>query len=138
MHVCLRIVQGRPEGKEVTLGPGDYIFGRGPECQVRFNSEWVSRQHAALIVGDSMATVRDLGSSNGTLLNGVLLTREQPLLPGDLLEIGPMTLEVRYEEEAPAAAAHGKFVPDEGDPSVFNAPTETLLRKPRLEMIERA
>jgi hypothetical protein len=46
MIVKLLVIHGRPAGKALVFGPGDYFLGRGPECQVRFNSDLVSRQHA--------------------------------------------------------------------------------------------
>jgi pSer/pThr/pTyr-binding forkhead associated (FHA) protein len=98
MNVKLLVVQGRPAGKTILFGPGDYFLGRGPECFLRFNSEWVSRQHCLLRVGMSHAIVRDLGSRNGTLVNGVLLAGEHPLVQGDMVQIGPVVFEVFLEE----------------------------------------
>jgi pSer/pThr/pTyr-binding forkhead associated (FHA) protein len=102
MNVRLRVVRGRPAGKELTFGPGDYYLGRGPECQVRFNSDLVSRQHCLMRVGPGGATLRDLHSRNGTLVNGALLTAEHALRSGDRVQIGPMVFEV---ELTPRTAA---------------------------------
>jgi pSer/pThr/pTyr-binding forkhead associated (FHA) protein len=98
MNVKLLVVQGRPAGKTILFGPGDYFLGRGPECYLRFNSEWVSRQHCLLHVGTTHGMVRDLGSRNGTLVNGVLLAGEHTLSQGDLVQIGPVVFEVSLEE----------------------------------------
>jgi pSer/pThr/pTyr-binding forkhead associated (FHA) protein len=94
--MCLRmlVVQGRPKGKFLNFPPGDYIFGRGEECHVRPNSPWVSRQHCLLHITGTMAFVRDLGSSNGTLVNGQAVSLDAPLTPGDKLQIGPLVLEI--------------------------------------------
>src|SRR5271156_4402066 len=79
MRAKLVIVQGRPRGKRLVFPTGDYYFGRGAECQVRPNSAMISRQHCLLRVHATGATLRDLGSRNGTLVNGVLISKEQRL-----------------------------------------------------------
>jgi predicted component of type VI protein secretion system len=104
MNVKLLVVHGRPLGKSLSFAPGEFYFGRGSECQVRPLSEWVSRQHCLLRVTHDGVTLRDLGSSNGTLINGSLLTGEQSLQHGDQIQIGPMVFEVRMDA-APAPAA---------------------------------
>jgi pSer/pThr/pTyr-binding forkhead associated (FHA) protein len=99
MNLKLIVVHGRPPGKGLLFGPGDHYLGRGAECQVRFNSDWVSRQHCLLRVGPAGVTLRDLGSRNGTLVNGRLISQEVRLSAGDQLQIGPVVFEVRLEHE---------------------------------------
>lgn len=93
----LRVIQGQPAGKNLTFTRGDFYFGRGAECQVRPNSEWVSRQHCLLRISPQGAFLRDLGSRNGTLVNGNLLHQERRLLHGDRIQIGPLVFEVQIE-----------------------------------------
>jgi len=95
MKLKLLIVQGRPEGKSMVFPRGEYVFGRGEECHVRPNSDWVSRQHCLLRVTADGAYLRDLGSRNGTLVNGVLLSEELQLQNGDQVQLGPLVFEVR-------------------------------------------
>jgi pSer/pThr/pTyr-binding forkhead associated (FHA) protein len=83
---------------------GEYMIGRGPECDVRPNSDLVSRQHCLLHITDDSVTIRDLGSMNGTLVNGQLVTDARPLTQGDTLQIGPLVLEVLLDAEATAVA----------------------------------
>jgi predicted component of type VI protein secretion system len=94
MNVTLLVVQGRPLGKRLTFPPGEYYFGRGSECHVRPNSDWVSRQHCLLRVGEDQASLRDLASRNGTLVNGVIVDGERQLGDGDLLQLGPLVFEI--------------------------------------------
>lgn len=108
MIVELRVLQGQPAGKTLAFSVGDYILGRGPECHVRFNSDWVSRQHCLLRVTGERAILRDLGSTNGTLVNGELCRGEQPLGTGDAVQIGPLVFEVRVS---------AKSAPPEGTPA---------------------
>ncbi len=94
MTIRLRIVHGRPNGKQLFFDRGEYLFGRGVECHVRPNSEWVSRQHCILRVTPDAAWIRDLASCSGTLVNGVRVTQEQALSQGDMVEVGPLVFEV--------------------------------------------
>jgi pSer/pThr/pTyr-binding forkhead associated (FHA) protein len=98
MNLKLLVLQGKPAGKALLFGSGEYYFGRGPECNVRFNSDWVSRQHCLLRVGPDQATLRDLSSRNGTLINGKLLAEDKLLQQGDQIQIGPIVFEVRLDQ----------------------------------------
>jgi pSer/pThr/pTyr-binding forkhead associated (FHA) protein len=67
---------------------------------VRPNSELISRQHCLLRVHGHDVHVRDLGSTNGTLVNGKLLVEECVLAPGDTLQLGGLVFEFVVPEEA--------------------------------------
>lgn len=99
-HVNLLVVQGQPAGKVLAFAPGTYFLGRGPECHIRFNSDWVSRQHCQIRFTRDALFVRDLGSRNGTLVNGRLITAEEKLGEGDQIQIGPLVFEVRASPPA--------------------------------------
>src|SRR5689334_1672896 len=103
MILQLRVLQGMPAGKTLAFSPADYISGRADECHVRFNSDWVSRQHCLLRVRRDGAELSDLGSRNGTLINGRLCQTEQSLSDGDQIQIGPVTFEVKLEQGAPCS-----------------------------------
>src|SRR6516165_72419 len=76
MKVQLIVVQGKPEGKVIPLVGPIFKIGRGETCHLRPNSEQVSREHAEFTLTADAVTVRDLGSRNGTLVNGKALTAE--------------------------------------------------------------
>jgi pSer/pThr/pTyr-binding forkhead associated (FHA) protein len=95
MDVELLVVEGQPRGKALHFPPGEFLFGRGPECHVRSNSDWINRQHCLLRVTSDTASIRDLGSSTGTLVNGRRVVGEQTLTVGDRLQLGPVVLEMR-------------------------------------------
>ena len=101
MNLQLRIVQGQPRGTNLVFERGEYLFGRGAECHVRPNSEWVSRQHCLLRVTPETASIRDLASWCGTLVNGVRVTQEQALFHGDLVGVGPLVFEVCLDAPVP-------------------------------------
>jgi phosphoserine phosphatase RsbU/P len=70
-----------------TLAAGRTVIGRHPGCDVVLDSGSVSRQHAAITVGPEGATIEDLQSRNGTLVNGQLLAGRRLLEEGDELSI---------------------------------------------------
>jgi pSer/pThr/pTyr-binding forkhead associated (FHA) protein len=131
MNVKMLVVQGRPAGKTILFGPGDYFLGRGPECYLRFNSEWVSRQHCVLRVGMHHAAMRDLGSRNGTLVNGTLVNGEHTLSQGDMIQIGPVVFEVFLEEgpSGPAGSGTTLLPPSDAElPSLPKEPEDTTTK----------
>jgi pSer/pThr/pTyr-binding forkhead associated (FHA) protein len=97
MTVKMKVVQGKPHGSFLDFPEGEFVVGRGPECHVRPNSELISRQHCLLRIHGAHIHVRDLGSTNGTLVNGKLLVEELALVHGDTLQLGPLVLEVVLE-----------------------------------------
>src|SRR5262245_39646705 len=100
MNLKLLVVQGKPPGKTLVFGPGEYYLGRGPECNIRFTSEWISRQHCLLRVGATDVVLRDLGSRNGTLVNGQLVNGERQLAHGEQIQVGPVVFEVHFDAPA--------------------------------------
>ncbi|MFO0839961.1 MAG: FHA domain-containing protein [Phycisphaerae bacterium] len=77
--------------------PGDRIvLGRDHQCDLRVPLRDVSRQHCELITTKDKLTVRDLGSTNGTYVNGKRVA-ESPLKPGDQLSVGPVTFVVQID-----------------------------------------
>jgi hypothetical protein len=95
MSFMLQVVQGEPEGERLVFPPGDYLVGRASDCHVRLKSAWVSRHQCLLHVGDDALFVRDLGSRNGTLVNGRPVLGDRLLVPGDRLQVGTIVLEVQ-------------------------------------------
>jgi pSer/pThr/pTyr-binding forkhead associated (FHA) protein len=113
MDVKMLIVRGQTRGKFLRFPPGEFVFGRGPECHIRPNSPWVSRQHCLLRIAKEGVHVRDLGSSNGTLINGTRLVGERRMQPGDQLQVGPLVLQLVVDPTpipgpAPAELATGQ------------------------------
>ncbi len=101
----LIVIHGQPQGKSLVFPRGEFVIGRGEECHIRPNSYWVSRQHCILRVGVDSAHLRDLGSANGTLVNGLRLIGERKLAHGDQVQIGPLVFEVWQQEVASTARA---------------------------------
>ncbi|MEO1368282.1 MAG: FHA domain-containing protein, partial [Acidobacteriota bacterium] len=68
---CYRL-RGDVDGRTATfvLEPGPHAVGTDPAAGVRLRVRGVSRRHAELVVGEGGVEVRDLGSKNGTQING--------------------------------------------------------------------
>jgi len=85
---------GTPE--EYFLGLEPVLIGRSATSTIRITGPAISRQHADLIFGPRGYTIRDLGSENGTRVNGELIT-EKILANGDVIAIGTQELVFRDE-----------------------------------------
>jgi pSer/pThr/pTyr-binding forkhead associated (FHA) protein len=100
MKAQLVVIHGKPRDLARTLEPGECLIGRGEECHIRTSSPWVSRQHCLLRVTANEVFLHDLGSTNGTLVNGKRVIGERLLQSGDLLQIGVLVLELRVEADS--------------------------------------
>ena len=80
-------------GVTFTLDAATISIGRGATNEVQIESdEYASTRHARFEPRRDGVYVDDVGSTNGTYVNGVRLTREQKLAPGDLIRIGETDL----------------------------------------------
>ena len=79
---------GAANGVEIKFG--GVIVGRERGCDIVLRSKNVSRNHARITVRDQIPRVEDLGSSNGTKVNGVLIKGVADLQVGDLITFGDM------------------------------------------------
>lgn len=80
-----------PDGSHVEIGDGPVVLGRLPESDIVVNDPNVSRRHAEFRRTVDGVVVTDLGSTNGTRVNGVPV-REQVLTSGDEITVGTSTL----------------------------------------------
>jgi hypothetical protein len=94
-----------PQGRELRRLPLDETplgIGRGKDRELMLDSPAVSRRHAQVQALGASVVVEDLGSANGTLLNGRRIARPEPLHEGDELRIADFILRLRRD----AAAGH--------------------------------
>jgi DNA segregation ATPase FtsK/SpoIIIE, S-DNA-T family len=92
----LHVVGGPEAGRTLPLGQGTHLLGRGAEATIPLADPDVSRRHALLRVGNGQLTVADLGSSNGSRLDGVPLGARPAGWPvGAVLRAGSSALTVR-------------------------------------------
>lgn len=99
MAIRLIGIDGPLSGKMVELESGTHTIGRAPECEVHIpNDRNTSRQHAVIRVRDGVAEVEDMGSTNGTFVNGARVLQET-IREGDTLRIGDCVFQVRVVED---------------------------------------
>ena len=84
-----------PSGERVALGEHVTTVGRLPESTISINDTNVSRNHAEIRTGSAAYVAVDLGSTNGTMVNGVRIVGEQRLNDGDIISFG--STHVRFE-----------------------------------------
>ena len=94
MDARLKVILGTNAGKEIRLLGPKFLIGRAEDCHLRPKSDLISRHHCVLLLEEQGLTVRDLGSRNGTLVNGQRVSGECELKTGDNLEVGPLKFEV--------------------------------------------
>ena len=101
MHVPLTEVILTHDGLELaraTLPPGEYVIGREAGTDLRADTPLLSRKHARLTINYDHLLLEDLGSSNGTFVNGQPVTAATRLFPNQSIRLGPdLALEVRRQ-----------------------------------------
>lgn len=92
------------------LSPGETTIGRDPASTIRIESEYISKRHAAIRAGQHGYTIADLGSSNGTSVNGQRVTAA-PLKDGDRIDLGAEVLKFSVDGVANGAEIHRRPSP---------------------------
>ena len=96
MQVVLVMFRGEGERRSFSLPRDVTVMGRREDCDLRIPLGEVSRKHARLIVDGETLKVEDLGSSNGTFVNGQRV-QESQINPGDVIQIGPVLFVVQID-----------------------------------------
>ncbi|MBI2027073.1 MAG: FHA domain-containing protein [Deltaproteobacteria bacterium] len=95
------VVKNGIEGvSDFDLDDGTYVLGRDPQCQLVIPKSGISRKHAQIEVTSHATVIRDLGSANGTFVNGVLI-QEKILRSGDTIAFSDVVFEF-YDESQKA------------------------------------
>lgn len=102
MAFQLVVLQGRSAEQAIRLGGGVTTIGRQSGCQLTVRSSQVSRKHCQVFERDGRLVVKDLGSSNGTLVNDKKVDGLHIVSHGDILRVGPISF--RIEEVGQAGA----------------------------------
>src|SRR5581483_3823355 len=90
---CLLMLAGPEIGRLQLLDDGgELVVGRDGSCDWSLCDESVSRRHASFAVRDGLPMVRDLGSKNGTFIDGERIAGECVLAVGDKIQMGDVTL----------------------------------------------
>jgi pSer/pThr/pTyr-binding forkhead associated (FHA) protein len=126
-RIILQATNGERKGQEFVLeNEADYILGRSRDCSCVLDDPlcFVSRRHCRIEVHAPFVRIQDLGSRNGTRVNGTSIGcrkkgqmfedflhegyAEHPLDDGDTLEIAGYEFQVEFDPPAPCAAAEAR------------------------------
>jgi hypothetical protein len=134
MRIVLRIASGPEAGQEVSFGPGETkLVGRARNADVRLAEDpYLSDLHVGFYVDEAgVCVVRDLYSSNGTLLNDEAL-EEAVLKDGDRVTAGETEIEVRIEGEEEVEEVEAEEV---AEPEAAEASVEEVLPYPGIPAV---
>ncbi|MDH3376628.1 MAG: FHA domain-containing protein [Gammaproteobacteria bacterium] len=93
------VVDGKAK-REYLLTANTAVIGRGRECNVRLKDLAASSRHAAIISVRRDSIIEDLGSTNGTYVNGTAISK-RVLSDGDVIEIGSNTMVYQSANQTP-------------------------------------
>lgn len=90
-------------GDPIPLTKTEMVIGRRPGCDIRLDFENISGKHCNLRFINGIWMVRDLGSTNGTTVNGSILASEQSVMPDEELGIAGHLFTLEYDPAGPEA-----------------------------------
>jgi pSer/pThr/pTyr-binding forkhead associated (FHA) protein len=122
MEACLKILFGPASGQTMPVPAGETVIGRDEGSLLGRQSEFVSRRHCQLNLDDDSLKICDLGSKNGTFVNGHRIGADATaLLHGDFVSVGDLLLQVVL---SPAAIEKRSELPDAA-PVISSAALQT-------------
>jgi serine phosphatase RsbU (regulator of sigma subunit) len=96
---CLDLIEGVDFGRVFVIGPQGATLGRTAPADIVLNDSEVSRAHCRVNLLNDILVVTDLGSTNGTFINGVRVTEPTPVPVGAVLRIGRQALKHEWRSE---------------------------------------
>jgi FHA domain len=97
-ELILEIVEGEEAGRQTQLD-GPIEIGRDASINLALNDEQASRRHARVSAQGDVAIVEDLGSTNGTYVNGQPVEGPRAVRPGDKIRVGLTVIELRTAQD---------------------------------------
>lgn len=135
----LVVKPGSPDTWEIELKNGENHFGRGDANDFRIGDPSVSGSHCQIVVNDGTVAIRDLGSTNGTFVNGAPV-QEATLQNAQTVRLGNVEMVFYADTPQPAVAPAGSRLkvagihqfPEEAAPATTGAPPPPIAPAPTL------
>jgi pSer/pThr/pTyr-binding forkhead associated (FHA) protein len=113
------------QDRAVLLGEGEVVIGRSSYCSLVLDHESLSRVHASLRIVGSGIEISDLGSSNGTFVNGAAIKGPTRIVPGDEIRLGKVKIWLEVAS-ARISATTGRFAQVSIDPEDTTLPNRKI------------
>ncbi len=94
--------EGAEQRREIPLKEEEFLIGRGTDCDLRLPLSDVSRHHCLIRIRGKEIALMDLGSANGTFVNGQRIRSQTPLHSGDQIRVGTVLFVVDLGDEPDA------------------------------------
>ncbi|MFN2243315.1 MAG: FHA domain-containing protein [Anaerolineae bacterium] len=124
----LTMTRGPDAGRRFGVGMAPVTIGRQDQCEVQVAGTWVSRRHARLAWTGTGYIVEDLGSTNGTFVNGEQVSGPRMLQSGDRLQLGEQ-VEFAFEAYMPALVRAEAALPGMAPPQAQAPPPRPERRR---------
>ena len=97
IYLRLEVLQGAETGqiRELTLSR-ELVAGRDPDCGIPLADSSVSRHHCRIFLANDVVYIEDLGSQNGTSVNGIRLEMARALRSGDTIQVGETVFQLKF------------------------------------------
>ncbi len=100
--LVLEFIAGARSGEKAEIPSGrEYVIGRGSDADIQIDHKKASRRHALIFEKEGRQFIKDLGSINGTIINGEKIA-EHELFPGDSIQIADSRIRVRQAGSRPS------------------------------------
>ncbi len=129
MEVNLLMARQNGAEKSFSLSSSVTVIGRRRDCDLRIPVATVSKRHCQLNQSDGTLTIRDLGSRNGTIVNGQAV-KEEFIQAGDRIEIGPVRFIVQVDGKPEKA---GPDKPAKIEEELEDAFNDVSIEEPEVE-----
>ena len=132
-RACLIVIRGLNVGEMYKLGKAEMVLGRGQNADVEILDDGISRRHARVRFVEDKVLLEDLGSRNGTFVNGQRLESPAELRDGDKIQLSSSTiLKFTYADRLDESFQRRMY-----ESSLRDGLTKTFNRKYFLDRIER-
>ena len=98
LQAKLNVVSGKRKGQVISLATGKFLIGREQDCQLRPKSNLFGGHHCVFTIDEFTVRLRDLGTTNGSQVNGEGIHGEVVLITGDRVSVGNLEFEVQILE----------------------------------------